>query len=43
MIDFTGRLVDLEYIDASAIEIVQAKRDPPAHGIGLRPIGKLNT
>ncbi|KAH8698965.1 hypothetical protein BGW36DRAFT_426645 [Talaromyces proteolyticus] len=32
-------LVELGYIDVSAIEIVQSKRDPPSHGIGLQPVG----
>ncbi|KAK2791103.1 hypothetical protein FQN52_005059 [Onygenales sp. PD_12] len=37
--DFVAHLVHLQYIDASAIQIVQSNRDTPTHGIGLRPIG----
>ncbi|QKX58274.1 uncharacterized protein TRUGW13939_05396 [Talaromyces rugulosus] len=36
--EYVRRLVDLGYIDASAIQIVQSKRDPPTHGIGLQPV-----
>ncbi|PGH26515.1 hypothetical protein AJ80_01829 [Polytolypa hystricis UAMH7299] len=38
--EYVRRLVDLGYIDASAIAIVQSKRDPPNHGIGLQPAGR---
>jgi Fe2+ transport system protein FeoA len=37
--DYVRRLVQLGYIDESAIEIVQSKRDPPSHGIGLVGVG----
>ncbi|PVI07834.1 hypothetical protein DM02DRAFT_714171 [Periconia macrospinosa] len=31
--DFVQRLVSLQYLDNSAIDIVQSKRDSPTHGI----------
>ena len=36
--DYVRRLVQLGYIDASAIQIVQSSRDPPTHGIGMQPV-----
>jgi hypothetical protein len=38
--EYVRRLVDLRYIGADAIEVVQSKRDPPTHGIGLQSIGR---
>lgn len=40
--EYVRHLVALGYIDASAIDIVHSKRDPPRHGIGLRHIGKTD-
>ena len=31
-------LIDLKYIREEAIEAVQAKHDPPTHGINLQPV-----
>jgi hypothetical protein len=39
--EYVRRLVDLRYIGADAIEVVQSKRDPPTHGIGLQLIGRV--
>ncbi|PGH12743.1 hypothetical protein AJ79_04104 [Helicocarpus griseus UAMH5409] len=36
--EYIRRLADLQYINVSAIQIVQSKRDPPSHGIGLQPV-----
>ncbi|KAI1774801.1 hypothetical protein F4818DRAFT_418984 [Hypoxylon cercidicola] len=33
--DYIRALVSLKYIDPEAVDIVQAERDPPSHGIGL--------
>lgn len=38
--EYVRRLVHLGYIGADAIGIVQSKRDPPTHGVGLQPIGR---
>ena len=38
--DFVRRLVQVNYLNEAAIEIVQAQRDPPSHGIGLQPAGR---
>ncbi|KAH8599199.1 hypothetical protein B0O99DRAFT_683181 [Bisporella sp. PMI_857] len=35
--DFVRHLVKLGYLDETAIEIVQARRDPPSFGVGLKP------
>jgi len=35
--DYVRRLVAVCYLDEAAIDIVQARRDPPNVGIGLRP------
>ncbi|KAL4947542.1 hypothetical protein BDW69DRAFT_199574 [Aspergillus filifer] len=35
--DYILLLVSKGYIDSTAIDIVQSKRDPPSHGIGLQP------
>jgi hypothetical protein len=37
-LDFVRRLVAVGYLDESAIEIVQSRRDAPDVGIGLRPV-----
>ncbi|MCJ1255127.1 hypothetical protein MMC24_002943 [Lignoscripta atroalba] len=37
--EYVRRLVELGYISAGAIDIVQSLRDPPNHGIGLRRAG----
>jgi hypothetical protein len=31
--EFVRKLVELGYLDASAVEIVRGKRDSPTHGI----------
>ncbi|KAL4902237.1 hypothetical protein BDW74DRAFT_181086 [Aspergillus multicolor] len=36
--DYIRHLVNMGYLDAEALEIVQSKRDPPSHGIGLLPV-----
>ncbi|RJE22376.1 hypothetical protein PHISCL_05279 [Aspergillus sclerotialis] len=38
--EYVRRLVQLGYIDASAVQVVQSLRDPPTHGIGLQPVGR---
>lgn len=38
--EYVHRLVHLQYLDAGAIQIVQSKRDPPTHGVGLQPLGR---
>ncbi|EEQ35033.1 hypothetical protein McanMca71_001771 [Microsporum canis] len=38
--EYVRHLVQLQYLDAGAIQIVQSKRNPPTHGIGLQPIGR---
>lgn len=40
--DYVRRLVELGYIDAEAVSIVQGERDPPGHGITLQPVGHRN-
>lgn len=37
--EYVRHLVHLGYIGAGAIDIVQSKRDPPTHGVGLQPVG----
>ena len=36
--EYVRYLVAKGYIGAGAIDIVQAQRDPPSHGIGLRAV-----
>ncbi|EFR01908.1 hypothetical protein MGYG_04908 [Nannizzia gypsea CBS 118893] len=36
--EYVRHLVHLEYLEPEAIQIVQSKRDPPSHGIGLLPL-----
>ena len=36
--EYVRYLVEKGYIGAEAVDIVQAQRDPPAHGVGLRAI-----
>ncbi|KAE8131109.1 hypothetical protein BDV38DRAFT_290661 [Aspergillus pseudotamarii] len=36
--EYVRHLVEKEYVGAEAIQIVQPKRDPPTHGIGLRRV-----
>lgn len=36
--EYVRSLVAKGYIGAEAIDIVQAQRDPPSHGIGLRAV-----
>ncbi|KAG5290135.1 hypothetical protein I7I48_09664 [Histoplasma ohiense] len=38
--EYVRHLVHLQYLDAGAIQIVQSKRDPPTHGVGLQPLGR---
>ena len=38
--EFLRRLVAQNYIDQQAVNIAQAERDPPTHGVGLRPAGQ---
>ncbi|PLB37149.1 uncharacterized protein BDW47DRAFT_107469 [Aspergillus candidus] len=38
--EYIRHLVRKGLVDASAVEIVQSKRDPPGHGIGLQPAGR---
>lgn len=35
--DYVRRLVAVRYLDEAAVDIVQARRDHPSVGIGLRP------
>ena len=37
--DYVRFLVGKGYIDAEAIVVVQAERDPPSHGVGLHSVG----
>lgn len=37
--EYIRKLVAKGYIGEEAIQIVQSKRDPPTHGVGLRPVG----
>lgn len=37
--EYTRHLVQLGYLDVAAIQLVQSKRDPATHGIGLQPLG----
>lgn len=37
--DYVRHLVALRYLPGLAIEMVQSRRDPPGHGIGLQPLG----
>ncbi|OAL66413.1 hypothetical protein A7C99_1799 [Trichophyton rubrum] len=39
-VEFVDKLIEKNYIDAQAREIVQAHRDPPSHGVGLQPVGQ---
>lgn len=41
--EYLRRLMDLNYISPEAVELAQAERDPPTHGIGLRPIRQAET
>jgi hypothetical protein len=38
--EYVQRLVQVNYLNAAAIDIVQSKRDPPEFGIGLNPVGR---
>jgi hypothetical protein len=38
--DFVKRLVQAGCIGEDAVDIVQSKRDPPSHGIGLQGAGR---
>lgn len=38
--EYVSHLVAKGLIDEEAIEIVQSKRDPPTHGIGLRSVAR---
>lgn len=38
--EFVRHLVSKGLIAAEAIQIVQSKRDPPNHGIGLQPAAR---
>lgn len=40
IMEFVRYLVGKGLIGAEAIQIVQSKRDPPTHGIGLQPAGR---
>lgn len=35
--EFIRSLVAKGLLDSEAIRVVQSKRDPPSHGIGLQP------
>ena len=37
--DYVRHLVSCGYLSYDAIQIVQSKRDPPNHGIGLKHVG----
>ncbi|PLN82765.1 hypothetical protein BDW42DRAFT_166106 [Aspergillus taichungensis] len=39
-VEYVRHLASKGIIDASAVEIVQSRRDPPGHGIGLQPAGR---
>ncbi|KAK7745121.1 hypothetical protein SLS62_009920 [Diatrype stigma] len=41
--EYLRRLRDLNYISPEAVELAQAERDPPTHGIGLRPVRQAET
>jgi hypothetical protein len=41
--EYVRHLVAKGLIDEEAIEIVQSKRDPPTHGIGLRSVTRSGT
>lgn len=36
--EYLRHLRDAKYITSEAVELAQAQRDPPTHGIGLRPV-----
>ncbi|EZF31562.1 hypothetical protein TMEN_2707 [Trichophyton mentagrophytes] len=38
--EYTRHLVHLGYLEEEAIQLVQSKRDPATHGIGLQPLGR---
>jgi hypothetical protein len=38
--DYVRRLADLGYIEEGAIDIVESRRDPPSHDIGLQGAGR---
>jgi hypothetical protein len=38
--DFVRKLAELGYIGQSAADVIQSHRDPPNHGIGLRPVSR---
>jgi hypothetical protein len=38
--EYVRHLVAKGLIGAEAIQVVQSKRDPPSHGIGLQPAGQ---
>ncbi|GKZ36443.1 hypothetical protein AbraIFM66950_007515 [Aspergillus brasiliensis] len=38
--EFVRHLVAQGLLEGDAAQIVQSKRDPPAHGIGLQPVGR---
>ncbi|KNG80395.1 hypothetical protein ANOM_011126 [Aspergillus nomiae NRRL 13137] len=38
IMEYVRLLVDKGYIDAEAIDVANSNRDPPTHGIGLRPV-----
>lgn len=35
--EFIRHLVGKGYLGSEAIQIVQSKRDPPSHGVGIQP------
>ena len=37
--EYLGRLVELGYLEEGVLKIAQEERDPPTHGIMLRPGG----
>lgn len=37
--DYVRLLVDKGLVDSKAVEAVQAQRDPPGHGKGVRSVG----
>jgi Fe2+ transport system protein FeoA len=41
--EYVQRLVELGYLDSSAVQLVQEQRDAPTHGVMLRPAGSDST
>lgn len=41
--EYLHHLRDLNYITSEAVELAQAERDQPTHGIDLRPARQLSS